>query len=209
MIRVLIGDDHAVVRRGLRQILEETADILPVGEACSGAEVMSKVRQEKFDVVLLDIALPDRSGLEVLEQLQAVAPNLAVLILTIHPEHQYALRAIKAGACGYLTKDRAPEELIIAIRRVADGGQYLTPQLEDALVNALRRNRKESPHGALSDREFEVLVMLASGAAVGEIARRLALSPKTISTFRQRIMHKLSLKTTGDLVRYAIENQLV
>ena len=209
MIRVLIADDHAILRRGLQQILAETSDMLVAGEAGTAAGVLRLVREGQYDVLLLDISLPDQNGLEVLAQLHASHPNIHVLILSMHPEQQYALRALKCGASGYLTKDNAPEELIIAIRRVFEGGQYISQSLAEHLVSVIKAPGEVPLHESLSDREYQVMQLLGVGKSVGEIAHQLALSPKTVSTYRQRILEKLALNSTADIIRYAIEHEMV
>jgi len=208
MIRVLLADDHAVVRRGLKQILAETEDIRTEGEVDSGAGVLREVRAKKYDMVLLDITLPDQNGLEVLGQLRAVRPNLPVLMLSVHPEEQYAVRALKTGAAGYLTKDSAPEEMVAAIRKVYRGGKYVSAALAERLVGLLGE-QEGAPHESLSEREFQVMLLLANGKSVGEIANRLALSAKTVSTYRSRLMEKLGMKSIAELVRYVMEQGLI
>ena len=208
MINVLIADDHTVVRRGLRQILEEAPDMTVTGEASTGQDVLKALRREDYDVLVLDISMPDGGGLEVLNQLHDISPDLPVLILSIHGENQYAARAFRAGAAGYLTKDRAPEELITAIRRLACGGKYITRSLATTLANRLGKKQGTS-HEILSDREFQVMCLLASGLRITDIAEDLSLSAKTVSTFRTRILEKLNLKTTADIIRYALEHDLV
>ena len=208
MIRVLLADDHAVVRRGLKQILAETEDIRTEGEVDSGAGVLREVRAKKYDMVLLDITLPDQNGLEVLGQLRAVRPNLPVLMLSVHPEEQYAVRALKTGAAGYLTKDSAPEEMVAAIRKVYRGGKYVSAALAERLVGLLGK-QEGAPHESLSEREFQVMLLLANGKSVSEIANRLALSAKTVSTYRSRLMEKLGMKSIAELVRYVMEQGLI
>lgn len=209
MIKVLVADDHAIVRRGLRQILDETKDILVGAEAASSGEVMQLVREERFSVVILDISLPGASGLELLVDIHKERPDLPVLVLTIHSEEQYAVRAIKAGAAGFLTKESAPERLIDAVRKVAGGGRYVSPQLAERLASALAGDGKGAPHERLSDREFEVLKMLASGKTVSQVAQELSLSVKTISTHRTRILRKMGMKTNAELTSYAVRTRLV
>jgi two-component system invasion response regulator UvrY len=209
VIRVLVADDHAVVRRGVLQILDEAPDLVAAGEASTGLQTLQAVRQTQPDVLLLDIAMPDLGGLEVLGQLQAYRPDLPVLILSMYPEKQYALRALRGGAAGYLTKDSAPDELVDAIRRVAGGGKYVTPSLAEQLADQLTGAPDKEPHESLSDREFQVLRALAAGKTVGQIADDLSLSVKTISTYRTRVLRKLNLETTAELIRYAIERGLV
>ena len=208
MIRVLLADDHAVVRRGLKQILAETDDIRTEGEVDSGAGVLRAVRRKKYDMVLLDITLPDQNGLEVLGQLRAAHPNLPVLMLSVHPEEQYAVRALKTGAAGYLTKDSAPEEMLAAIRKVYRGGKYVSAALAERLVGLLGE-QDGAPHESLSEREFQVMLLLANGKSVSEIANRLALSAKTVSTYRSRLMEKLGMKSIAELVRYVMEQGLI
>ena len=208
MIRVLLADDHAVVRRGLKQILAETEDIRTEGEVDSGSGVLRAVRQKKYDMVLLDITLPDQNGLEVLGQLRAAHPNLPVLMLSVHPEEQYAVRALKTGAAGYLTKDSAPEEMVAAIRKVYRGGKYVSAALAERLVGLLGE-QEGAPHESLSEREFQVMLLLANGKSVSEIANRLALSAKTVSTYRSRLMEKLGMKSIAELVRYVMEQGLI
>lgn len=208
MIRVLLADDHAVVRRGLKQILAETEDIRTEGEVDSGAGVLRAVRQKKYDMVLLDITLPDQNGLEVLGQLRAAHPNLPVLMLSVHPEEQYAIRALKVGAAGYLTKDSAPEEMVAAIRKVYRGGKYVSAALAERLAGLLG-SQAGAPHESLSEREFQVMLLLANGKSVSEIADRLALSAKTVSTYRARLIEKLGVKSIAELVRYVMEQGLI
>jgi len=208
MIRVLLADDHTVVRRGLKQILAETEDIRTSGEVDSGAGVLREVREKKYDVVLLDITLPDQNGLEVLEQLRTAHPNLPVLMLSVHPEEQYAIRALKEGAAGYLTKDSAPEEMVAAIRKVYRGGKYVSSALAERLAGLLGSQEK-APHESLSEREFQVMLLLANGKSVSEIANGLALSAKTVSTYRARLMGKLGVNSIAELVRYAMKHELI
>ncbi len=209
MIRVLVADDHAVVRRGLLQILEEEPAMVVAGEASTGRQVLQAVRREHYDVLVLDIAMPDGSGLEVLHQLKSLRPDLPVLILSMYSEKQYALRALKAGAVGYLTKESAPDELIAAILKAAGGGRYVTRSLAEELASALEVDLRGEPHEALSDREYQVMCLLAAGHTVTEIATQLSLSVKTISTYRTRIRVKLGLKNTAEIIRYALQRGLV
>lgn len=209
MIKVLIADDHPVVRRGLSQILTEAPDMVAAGEASTGREVLQAVRENDYDVVLLDIALPDISGLEVLKQLRIVKPELRVLILSMYPEKQYAVRTLKAGAAGYLTKESAPEELVAAIRKVSRGGKYITPSLAEKLAARLSDEAEKEPYETLSDREYQVMCLLASGKTITEIATELSLGVTTVSTYRARLLEKLGLKTTAEIVRYALERGLV
>ena len=209
MIRVLIADDHAIVRRGVRQILEETSDIEVTGEAASASELWPKVREGRCDAVVLDVNLPGRSGLELLGDIKREHPELPVLILTVHSEDQYAVRALKAGASGFLTKESAPEKLVDAVRRIAEGRRFITPEVAEKLASQVARGEEGPRHETLSDREFQILKMIASGKTVSQIGRELALSVKTISTHRTRILKKMDLKTNSELTHYAIRNGLV
>lgn len=212
MIRLLIADDHAVVREGVKRILSDTVEMserLVIGEASNGQEVLTKASAEPWDVVLLDISMPGRNGLEVLQQLKSSHPTLPVLVFSMHPENQYAVRAFKAGAAGYLTKDSLPEELVIAVRRVLQGRRYVSAELAEHLVVELAHERDTPPHAKLSDRELQVLCLLASGKTVSAIAAELSLSVKTVSTHRSRILEKMRMTTNAELIRYAIRHQLV
>ena len=209
MIRTLIADDHAVVRQGLRQILQDTTDMQVTGEAASGPETLDRVRDDSYDVVVLDITMPGRSGFDVLKELRVERPELPVLVLSMHPEEQFAVRLLKAGAAGYLNKESAPEELVKAIRKVVAGGRYVSPTLAEKLAFEIDAGSDRLAHETLSDREFQVMRMMASGKTVKEIAAELALSVKTISTYRARILTKMNLHTNAELIHYAITNQLV
>jgi two-component system invasion response regulator UvrY len=209
MIKVLVADDHAVVRRGLVQILTEASDMVVVGEASTGREVLQAVRKHDYDVLVLDIAMPEGGGLEVLQQLQTLKPDLRVLILSMYPERQYAVRALKTGAAGYLTKESVPDELIAAIRKVARGGKYVSQSLAEQLASELRGEVEKEPHETLSDREYQVMTLLAAGESIADIATELSLSVKTVSTYRARILDKLNLKSTAEIIRYALEHGLV
>jgi DNA-binding NarL/FixJ family response regulator len=208
-IKVLVADDHAVVRRGVLQILAEVPEIIVADEATNGSEVLHAVRAEGYDVILLDMAMPDMSGLDVLRQIRSLDPDIRVLILSMYPEDQYAVRALKAGASGYLTKESAPEELVAAIRKVCHGGIYVTESLAERLATALGPEDKRLPHETLSDRELQVMRLLADGCSAKDIATKLSLSPKTISTYRSRILVKLGIKTTAEIIRYALQHDLV
>jgi len=209
VIKVLVADDHAVVRRGLRQILAETPDIVVGAEAETVDDVMRLVQKESFSVLLLDVKLRGGSGLDVVAWVKKERPNLPTLILTMHPEDQYAVRAIKAGAAGFLTKESAPERLIEAVRKVAGGGRYISAELAESLASILAGEAKGVPHERLSDREFEVLKMLASGKTVSEIGHVLGLSVKTVSTHRTRILKKMEMRTNAELMHYAVRNGLL
>ena len=209
MIRTLIADDHAVVRQGLRQILEETGDIVVAGEAATGQEVLHHVRKQEWDLVVLDLNMPGASGIDVLKTLRQERPKLPILVLSMHAEDQYALRVIRAGASGYLTKESAPNDLIQAARKVVAGGRYVSPALAELLVAEVAEGNGGPLHKALSDREFQVLRLLGQGMAVSEIAEALSLSPKTVSTYRRRLLDKMSMKSNAELIHYAVKNGLV
>jgi len=209
MIRVLIADDHNLVRQGLKRILLDNKGISAVDEARDGKEVISKVSQKKYDVILLDISFPGRSGIDTLKQLKCLKPKLPVLILSMHPEEQYAVRSIRAGASGYLTKESAPEELVEAIKKVAAGKKYITTSLAERLADRIDERAEEPVHKSLSDREYQVMCMIAAGKTVSEIANELSLSVKTISTHRIRLLRKMNMKTNAQLTHYAIKQGLV
>lgn len=209
-MRVLITDDHAVVRRGLEQILADTYEDIVFGEATNAEQAIELVDHGDWDVVILDISMPGRSGLDALKEIKKLRPELPVLILSIHPEDQYARRVLKAGASGYMTKESAPEELVNAINKVVSGGKYVSAALAEKLAVDLEiDDTGVLPHKRLSDREYEVLLLIASGYTISEIGVKLTLSVKTISTYRTRILEKMNLKSNADLVRYAIQHGLV
>lgn len=205
----MIADDHAVVRRGLRQILHDEPDLRIVAEATNAQEVLELLRKKPCDVMLLDITMPGKSGIEVLEDIKLEHPKLHVLLLSMHPEGQYAIRALRSGAAGYITKEAAPEELVRAIRKVYCGGKYVSASLAEQLAEDLEAPAFRSTHEVLSNREFEVLRQIASGKTMSQIAEAMSLSVKTISTYRSRILEKLKLKTTAQLMHFAIKNKLV
>jgi len=209
MIRVLVVDDHPVVRRGLRQILAEEPDMEVSFEATNAAELMVQVQERRWDVVVLDITLPDRSGLEVLKDIKAMYPELPVLILSMHPEDQYATRVLKAGAAGYINKQSAGEDLVRAIRKAAGGGRYVSPSLAEKLALEIGTDREKPPHERLSDREFQVMRLIASGKRLQEIAEKLSLSVKTISTYRGRVLGKMGMSSNAELTVYCMENDLL
>jgi len=209
MIKILVADDHTIVREGLKQIVADVGDMMVADEAGNGQEALQKIREGDYDVILLDISMPGRSGLEVLKDIRAERPKLPVLILSMHSEEQYAVRALRAGASGYLTKASAPDELIGAIRKVSRGRKYVTASLAEKLALELDVDIRKPPHEMLSDREYQVMLMLASGKAVKEIADELCLSVKTISTYRSRILEKMNMKKNAELTLYAIQNSLV
>ena len=207
--RILIADDHAIVREGLRRILAADAAFMVVGEAGDGHQVVTAVRAGGFDVLLLDLSMPGRSGIDLLRQVKAERPDLRVLVLSMHAEQQYAVRAIRAGASGYLTKDAAATQLTAALRRVAGGGLFITPAVAEALAVGLQTAGDEAPHKRLSDREYEVFLRLAAGDSVTSIAERLSLSVKTVSTHKTHILEKMNLASLADLVRYAMTHRLL
>ena len=210
MIKVLIADDHNLVRQGLKRILLENKGIGAVDEARDGKEVISKVSQKNYDVILLDISFPGRSGIDTLKQLKSLKPKLPVLILSMHPEEQYAVRSIRAGASGYLTKESTPEELVEAIKKVAAGKKYITTSLAERLAEEIGEpSAEELPHEQLSDREYQVMCMIASGKTVKEIGKELNLSVKTISTHRARLLRKMNMRNSAQLTHYAIRYKLV
>jgi two-component system, NarL family, invasion response regulator UvrY len=209
MIRIGIADDHPIVREGLKQIMAKTPDLSVVLEAADGQEVLDKMRKTILDLLLLDISMPIRNGVDILKQLRQKWPKVPVLILSAHPETKYAVRVFKLGAAGYLTKEGAPKELINAIRTILSGKRYVSASLAQHLADHLDADSEKPPHEKLSDRELEVLCLIASGKPLTEIANGLFLSVKTISTYRTRILEKLRLQTNADLIRYAIQKELI
>lgn len=209
MMRILIADDHSVVRKGLKQILLEGFPTAHIEEVPDAEEMIRKIMQFPFDVVISDLSMPGRSGLEALQQIKQINPKLPVLILSIHPEDQYALRVLKAGASGYLSKDMAPDELVIAVQRVMLGKKYITASIAEKLASVLDQDSGKAAHENLSDREFSVLKLLAAGKSVSEIAESLFLSVTTVSTYRARIMAKMGMKNNADLTLYSIEHKLI
>ena len=209
MIKLLIVDDHTVVRQGIRQMLADARDIAVEDEAISGAAAIEKARRVPCDTILLDLSLPGSDGLEVLKQLRREHPLLPILVLSMHPEDQFALRAIRAGASGYLTKDSAPDELVTAIRRVVQGGHYLSPWLSERLAREIANGAPVSPHEQLSDREYQVMLRIASGKTTKEIADELCLSPKTVGTYRLRLSQKMGLAGEAELTAYVFRNRLL
>jgi DNA-binding NarL/FixJ family response regulator len=209
MLKILVADDHAVVRQGVRGILMEEFGPVTFGEARNSEELMEAIRKQEWDILILDITMPGKSGLDALKEIRPLRPRLPVLVLSMHPEDQFAVRVLKAGAAGYMTKERAPEELIGAIKNVLAGGKYVSSTLAERLAFNLDEETEKAPHEMLSDREYEVLCMIASGKTVGEIADILYLSVKTVSTYRARILEKMNLRTNAELTHYAIKNHLV
>lgn len=209
MIRVLVADDHPVVRRGVMQVLAEEPDMEIVGEADSAAEVLRQVRKSSWDVLLLDIAMPGRSGLDVLGELKKLRPKLPVLVLSMHPEDQFGIRVLRAGAAGYMTKETVSAELATAIRRIFSGKKYISANLAERLASDLENGQERPVHEMLSDREFQVMQMISSGKMIKEIAAELTLSIKTISTYRTRILRKLKIQTNAELTIFALDHQLI
>ncbi|HLK64710.1 MAG TPA: response regulator transcription factor [Bryobacteraceae bacterium] len=209
MTRILIADDHALLRRGLKEILMRELEDASCGEAENAQQVLTQIQNQEWDVLILDVTMPGRSGLDVLRDLKTLRPKLPVLVLSMHPEDQYGKRILKAGAAGYMNKDTAPEELIKAIRKVRTGGRYVSSALAEKLALDLSADTERPIHEMLSEREFEVLRMIASGKTVGQIAEELHLSITTISTYRARVLEKMSMATAAELMHYALQNHLV
>jgi len=209
MMRVLIVDDHAIVRRGLRELVSDEFRGAAFGEASDARQALEQLRKKEWDLALIDINLPGKNGLDLLKELKAEWPTLPVLVLSAHPEDQFAVRVLKAGAGGYMTKESAPEDLAKAIRKILGGGRYVSPALAEKLALGLRKDLTRTPHETLSDREYEVMSRIALGKTVTEIAEELSLSAKTISTYRARVLEKLDVKNSAEIVQYAIRNGLV
>lgn len=208
MIRIVIADDHTIVREGLKQMLSASVDFSVVGEACNGQEVITRARELEFDVLLLDMSMPGRSGIELIRQVKSEKPRIRVLVLSMHEEEQYAVRSIRAGASGYLTKETASDQLVSAIRKVAAGGAFITPAVAEQLAIGAMPNTEGPLHSSLSDREFQVMSMLVSGKSITDIASELNLSVKTVSTHKTRLMQKMGMSNQADLIRYALDNNL-
>jgi len=208
-VRILLVDDHALVREGLRRIIQEESRFVVAGEAATGNEGLRLALSTPCDVVVLDLSLPDRSGLEILKAIRSSKPAVPVLVVTMHGEEEYGVRAMRADAAGYLTKESAGEELVAAIRSVIAGRRYISPRLADLIAVHMAHSTSETPHAKLSDREYEILCAIGSGLTLAEIGRRLGLSIKTVSTYRSRLLEKLQLESTTQLVRYALEHRLV
>lgn len=209
MLRVLIADDHAIVRKGLRQLILEEYPTAQIGEVGDVETLIMHVIKEQWDIVICDISMPGRSGLEALQQIRDISPSLPVLIMSMHPEDQYAVRVFKAGASGYLSKDAVHQELLSAIQTIRNGRKFITPGIAEKLVGALDADKPREPHEQLSNREFDVLKMLASGKSITEIAEQLSLSATTVSTYRSRILEKTGLRNNADITRYALEKKLI
>ncbi len=209
MLKVIIADDHSIVRAGLKQILSDYPDVTEIDDAKDGQDLLGKVKKNCYDLILLDISMPGRSGLEILKQLKMEKPDIPILVLSMHSEDQYALRALKAGAAGYLTKETASDQLIEAIKKVHMGGKYISSSLAERLAENLIQDSSGSPHEQLSDREFQVFCKIAAGKTVSEIAKDMFLNVKTISTYRRRILNKMNMKNNSELTHYAIKNNLL
>ncbi len=209
MIRIVIAEDHTIVREGLKQLLAAAGDLAVVGEARTGAEVLARAREDAFDVLLLDMSMPGKSGIDLIKQVHSEKPKLRILVLTMHEEQQYAVRAIKAGAAGYMTKESATAELVAAIRKVAAGGAFISASVAEQFALGAMPQVDGPPHTALSDREYQVFDLLVSGESVTDIAERLNLSVKTVSTHKARILQKMNLQNQSELVRYAIQHRLL
>ncbi|MDO8989221.1 MAG: response regulator transcription factor [Sideroxyarcus sp.] len=209
MIKVLIADDHALIRKGLKQLLDDTDDMRVTGEAENGMQAIRMVDESAYDVVLLDISMPDKHGVDVLKQLKINQPQLPVLMLSMHPEEQYALRSMKAGASGYLNKQSAPLQLVTAIRQVAAGKKYISTELAEQLANGLSQGYQELLHQTLSNREYQTLCLMATGKKLSEMAEIMTLSPKTVSVYRSRLLEKMKLKNNAEAIHYAISNHLI
>jgi len=209
MIKILIADDHALIRKGLKQILDDSPDMRVTGEAENGMQAIQMSLENQYDMILLDISLPDKNGIDVLKQIKANTPNTPVLMLSMHAEDQYAVRSMKAGAAGYLNKQSAPAQLLTAIRNVATGKKYISTELAEQLANGLSQGYQELIHQTLSDREYQTLCLMASGKKLSEMAKIMSLSPKTVSVYRSRLLEKMKLKTNAEAIHYAISNHLI
>ena len=208
MINILIVDDHLIVREGLKRIIDDTPDIKTIAEASSGKEAMDLIYKNKYDLILLDISMPKQNGLKTLKLIKKYDKTISVLMLSMHSEEQYAMRSMKAGASGYMTKDTASNELVIAIRKINNGRKFISKEVAELLTTDLYHDDEKDPHEQLSDREFEILKMIATGTTTKAIAMELSISPKTVSTYRSRILDKLNMQNNSDLIHYAIDYKL-
>lgn len=208
-LKILIADDHAVIRKGLKQILIEAFPDAQIAEAVDAEEVIAKAVIERWDIIISDLSMPGRSGLDVAQDIKQNHPKTPVLILSIHPEEQYAIRALKSGASGYISKDAATEELVAAVKRILDGKKYISSEIADKLASGVGIDQHITAHELLSNREYEIFILLAKGKQVSEIADQLFLGVTTISTYRTRVLAKMNLKTNADIIRYALDNQLI
>jgi DNA-binding NarL/FixJ family response regulator len=209
MTNILIADDHPIFRCGLKDLLEAQPEVKLIGEAETGTKALQMARKQRWDVVVLDISMPEIGGMEILKVLKQEQPKLPVLILSAHPENQYAMRALHAGAAGYMTKETAPHELIRALRKILHGGKYISETLAEKLAFNIGPNSNRKPHDLLSDREYDIMLRIASGKSLGMIATELSLSPRTVSTYRSRVLEKMQMTTNAELIRYALENKLI
>lgn len=209
MLKILIADDHALIRKGLKQILDDSSDMRVTGEAETGMQAIQMAQENEYDMVLLDISLPDKNGIDVLKQIKANCPNTPVLILSMHAEDQYAVRSMKAGASGYLNKQSAPAQLLTAIRKVGGGKKYISNEMAEQLAEGLSQGYQELSHQTLSNREYQTLCLMAQGKKLSEMAEIMSLSPKTISVYRMRLLEKMKLKTNAEAIHYAISNHLI
>ena len=209
MIRIFIADDHPLIRKGLKEIFEAEEDMKIVGDASSANEALNEIDKTKPDVLITDLSMPGRSGLDLVNDLKRLFPKLPVLILTMHPEERFAVRALKTGACGYITKDTSPEELIKVVRKIAARGKYITPSLAEKLAMELDRELNKMPHEVLSNREFQIMRMIAQGIKISEIANQLSISTRTAATYRLRILNKMNFKSNADIVLYVHDNHLI
>jgi two-component system, NarL family, invasion response regulator UvrY len=209
-MKIIIADDHALIRKGLKEILQPVKGLVLLDEAENGSELLLKISQNDYDIVVLDISMPGKSGLDVLKDIKRLQPDLPVLILSVYPEEQYAIRVLKAGASGYMTKDSAPDDLVNAIKKIVSGGKYISPSLAEILASEVKSGGTiKQLHENLSDREFQVMKMIAAGKTIKEISEELFLSPKTVSTYRTRIYEKMKFSSKAELTGYAIKNQLI
>lgn len=208
MLKILIGDDHAIIRKGLRQILTEEFVPCAIDEASSGREVIKKTGEKSYDILILDISMPERNGIDILQQLKVEQPSLPILVLSIHPEEQYAVRVLKSGAAGFLNKASAPEELVKAIQKISGGGRYISPAVAEHLADRIS-DPNRMPHENLSSREYQVMLLIASGKTLSKISDELALSVKTVSTYRSRLLEKMSMENNAKLTKYVIEHKLL
>ncbi|HEY8399956.1 MAG TPA: response regulator transcription factor [Cytophagaceae bacterium] len=209
MIKILIGDDHVLIREGLKKVLKSEKDMSVVAEAENASDVLKFVQEKQLDIVVLDITMPGRSGLDILKELKKFHPKLPVLVLSMHAEERYAVRALKAGASGYLTKQSAGDELVAAIRKVVSGGKHISTKLAERLASELEKPKEKAYHETLSNREYQVFCKIASGESIQDIAEELSLSQSTVNTYRQRVMEKMHMSTNAELIRYALEYQLI
>lgn len=209
MIDIIIADDHAIVRQGLKKMLGEESDMKVIGEASSADDTLRLVRAHRCNVLLLDVTMPGKSGLDIIKDLKQTSPKMHILVLSMHPEAQFALRVLRAGGSGYLTKESAPEELVRAIRKVAQGGKYVSSTLAEILATLTEADVEKLPHERLSEREFQILRMIVQGKSVSEIAQQLSLSIKTVSTYRTRVLDKMNVRSNAELARYAVEHRII